>query len=307
MPKDEFDSKTAIADLSQMQELGKPKEEGVPCLVQHNGANVGTRYLLYKEKSSIGRSADCDISLPDPSVSRQHAFIYNDKSGVFVEDTKSSNGTFINEKQITDKSPLKDQDILRVGTLLLKFFSKDNVDGFIQDKIYRLATIDAGTQIFNKQYLQDTLENLFRKAKGSGKDLSLVYFDLDHFKKVNDTYGHGAGDQVLRDIAKLVKQIVRKEDTFARFGGEEFVVILPNTNLEQAIKIAEAIRQNCEKFVQTIVYEVNGKKTQAQHIQTISLGVATCQQHMTSPKELLEAADQKLYQSKKNGRNRVTF
>lgn len=307
MPKDEFESKTAIADLSKIQGASTPKEEGIPCLVQYNGANIGTRYLLYKEKTNIGRSADCDISLPDISISRQHAFIYNDKSGVFVEDTNSSNGTFVNEKKITSKSQLKDQDTLRLGTLLLKFFSKDNVDGFIQDKIYRLATIDAGTQIFNKQYLQDTLENQFRKAKSSGKDLTIIYFDLDHFKKVNDTYGHVAGDQVLRDIAKLVKKTVRKEDTFARFGGEEFVIILPNTNLEQAIKIAETIKQKCETFVQNIIYELNGIKTQADYIQTISLGLATCQQQMNSPKDLLEAADQKLYQSKKNGRNRLTF
>jgi diguanylate cyclase (GGDEF)-like protein len=245
--------------------------------------------------------------ISDSSVSRIHSHIYNQEVGVFVEDAGSANGTYINEQKINERTKLADQDMIRLGTVLLKFFSADNVDGFIQDKIYQLATIDAGTQIFNKQYLQDTLESEFRKAKLSSRNLAILVFDLDHFKKVNDTYGHNAGDQVLRDLAKIVKVCVRKEDIFARFGGEEFVVILPNTSSQQSVKVAETIREKCEEFPHSIDYEENGQKKHVEHCQTVSIGIAGFNPNMSSPKQLLEIADQKLYQSKKDGRNRFTI
>ncbi len=307
MQGDEFEGKTVIADLSQIRASTKQKKKGTPCLVQYNGAGTGKRFLIDKAELSLGRAANVDIVLVDASVSRTHANIYSEDSGVYVQDAGSANGTYINESKIEGRYKLSDQDLIRLGTVLLKFFSADNVDGFIQDKIYQLATIDAGTQIFNKQYLQDTLENEFRKAKSSNKNLSILVFDLDHFKKVNDTYGHNAGDQVLRDLAKVVKACIRKEDIFARFGGEEFVVILPNTSAQQSVKVAENIRQKCEETIHNISYEADGKKKQVQHKQTISLGIAGLDAAMSSPKELLELADQKLYVSKKEGRNRFTL
>jgi diguanylate cyclase (GGDEF)-like protein len=123
---------------------------------------------------------------------------------------------------------------------------------------------------------------------------------------VNDTFGHNAGDQVLRDLAKVVKGCVRKEDIFARFGGEEFVVILPNSTTEQGTIVAENIRKKCETSPHSIDYEENGQKKHVDHVQTISIGIAGFDMAMATPKQLLELADQKLYQSKKNGRNRYT-
>lgn len=306
MPGDEFEGKTVIADLSQIRASTKQQTKGIPCLVQYNGAGTGKRHVLDKEQMHLGRGANSDIIVADASVSRTHAHIYIQEQGVFIEDAGSANGTFINDKKITERYKLVDLDMIRLGTMLLKFFSSDNLDGFIQDKIYQLATIDAGTQIFNKQYLQDTLDSEFRKAKSSQRNLSILVFDLDHFKKVNDTYGHNAGDQVLRDLAKVVKICIRKEDIFARFGGEEFVVILPNTNAQQAVKVAETIRQKCEEFKHTLDFEENGQKKHVEHTQTVSIGIAGFNPNMATPKQLLEIADQKLYQSKKEGRNRLT-
>lgn len=306
MQGDEFEGKTVIADLSQIRASTKRETKGVACLVQYNGAGTGKRYLLEKEELHLGRAVTSDIVIADTSVSRTHAHIYNQDTGVFIEDAGSANGTYINEQKISERYKLADQDLIRLGTMLLKFFSADNVDGFIQDKIYQLATIDAGTQIFNKQYLQDTLESEFRKTKLANRNLTVLVFDLDHFKKVNDTYGHNAGDQVLRDLAKIVKGCIRKEDIFARFGGEEFVVILPNTSAQQSLKVAETIRQKCEEFHHSIDYQENGQKKHVEHSQTISIGIAGFDPKMTTPKQLLEVADQKLYQSKKDGRNRLT-
>ena len=307
MQGDEFEGKTVIADLSKIRASTKPQTRGIPCLVQYNGAGTGKRYLLERDTQNLGRAVTSDIVISDSSVSRTHANIYIQEAGVFIEDAGSANGTYINEQKITEKYKLSDQDMIRLGTVLLKYFSSDNVDGFIQDKIYQLATIDAGTQIFNKQYLQDTLESEFRKAKLSNRPMSILVFDLDHFKKVNDTYGHNAGDHVLREVASTVKACIRKGDIFARFGGEEFVIILPNTNGQQSVKVAETVRQKCETSPHAIDYEEAGSKKHADHVQTISVGIAEIGPNMSDPKELMELADQKLYQSKKGGRNRVTI
>lgn len=307
MPGDEFESKTVIADLSLIRATTKKQTGGSPCLIQYNGPGTGKRYLIEKETMTLGRAVNSDVMISDASVSRTHARLFWKNGSASIEDAGSANGTHVNDKKIEGVYTLNDQDMIRIGTVLLKFFSSDNVDGFIHDKIYQLATIDAGTQIYNKQYFKDTLENEFRKTKLASSALSLLVLDLDHFKKVNDTFGHNAGDQVLRDLAKVIKNCIRKGDIFARFGGEEFVIILPNTPPDAALKVAENIRKKCEEYKHPINYEDNGVKKFVEHTQTISVGVAGFDPVMTSEKELLELADQKLYQSKKNGRNRVTL
>ena len=139
----------------------------------------------------------------------------------------------------------------------------------------------------------------FQFSKTYGRPLSVIYFDLDHFKKVNDTYGHNAGDFILSELSKLVKSIVRKDDIFCRFGGEEFVILLPNTDARTAYDSAERIR----KTVEENVFNTEGHSLK----QTVSLGVSQLQPSMNTPKDFLEDADKKLYQSKQNGRNQVTI
>lgn len=307
MSSSEFEGKTVIADMSKIRKQSRATEKGIPSLIQYTGNDVGKRYLLEKSLIKLGRSAETDISIAESSISRLHAHLFCEEDGVYLEDAGSANGTYLNDEKLEKKKKLKDQDLIRLGAVLLKFFSQDNMDGLVQDHIYRKATIDAGTQIFNKQFLLDTLESEFRKAKLSGKKLSIIYFDLDHFKKVNDFYGHNAGDAVLANVAKLIQKVIRKEDVFARFGGEEFVVVLQNTDLEQAARVAETMRQKCESTEHSLKHAEKGQEKIVQYKQTISLGVAVCDDTMNSVKDLLEAADQKLYNSKSTGRNRVTF
>lgn len=299
------DDKTIIAESPNLTILQSPKRKNA-CLVQYSGAKLGKRYPLTEISNVVGRSPTVQIIINEASVSRQHARFILVGDQVAVEDMGSSNGTYVNDVRTQGQVTLKDSDIVRLGTVLLKFFAHDNVDSIMHDKIYRMATIDAGTQIFNKQYLLDALDGEFKFSKTYERELSIIYYDLDHFKSVNDTYGHNAGDLVLRESAALVKGTVRKDDILGRYGGEEFVVILPNTDARIANDLAERIRQKHEGHPFLLEIEQKNQKKRIQHRQTISMGVQQLRPNILTPKELLEAADQKLYNSKQTGRNKVT-
>lgn len=292
------DEKTIIADGAAIS-LFKGNKRLTACLVQYNGHQIGKRYLINKPQVVIGRAAEVDIVLNEQSVSRQHAALHTDGEAIEIEDRNSSNGTFINDERIQGRRPLKDGDIVRLGTVLLKYFSKDNIENLVQDKIYRLATIDGTTETFNKDYLLETIETEFANAKATAREFSIIYFDLDFFKKVNDTYGHSCGDYILKQVSTLVKSVIRKEDALCRFGGEEFVILMPGTPAKTAYEMAERIRTTIAHFS----FEFGGQSIK----QTVSLGVSQLNPTMNQPADLLEDADKKLYKSKQNGRNQVTI
>ncbi|MDD9951186.1 MAG: GGDEF domain-containing protein [Zetaproteobacteria bacterium] len=301
------EDKTVIAQINAIDLDRNKLPQGNASLVQYSGNALGKRYEMVKERLSIGRSVEADITISEASVSRIHARISQNMNATIIEDAESANGLFINDQKVVAPTELHDQDMLRLGTVILKFFSRDNMDGFVQDKIYRMATIDSGTDIYNKQFLMDALQMQFQQSKASMKPLALIYFDLDHFKKVNDTYGHNAGDQVLRESTALVKKMVRQDDILGRFGGEEFIIILPDTDSQTAFDLADRIRMACEVHVFNLELNQAGIKQVVPHKQTFSVGIAQYTPQMENPKELLEAADQKLYESKQNGRNKVTM
>ena len=303
------EDKTAISQLAPGFIKAETTVESLPSLVQYNGTAVGKRYVIENEQVTIGRSAEANITVVEASVSRLHAKILKVKAKVLIEDNNSANGLFVNDEKVHGQVALSDQDIIRMGDVLLKYFSSSNIDSFIQDKIYRMATIDAGTEIFNKQYILDTLEYEIKAAQSRRRPIALIYYDLDHFKKVNDTYGHNAGDLILKESAQIVKSVIRKEEIFGRFGGEEFIIILPNSDGKFACELAERVRSAIEshKFMVNI-RDSSGKDQQLALKQTFSLGVAEFDAStMQTPKDLLEAADKKLYLSKSNGRNQVSF
>ncbi len=298
---------TIIADVGDLSLL-REKRRKRPCLVQYSGPQLGKIYHLLQAEMTLGRSKDETIVIVDQSVSRQHAkLILKDDETVEVEDLGSSNGTFINNTQIKGKGLLKDSDLLQLGNIVLKFCASFNIDAMVQDRIYQMSVIDNVTKIFNRKYLMDTLEIEFKQAQNSKHPLSLIYYDLDHFKKVNDTYGHNAGDAVLYESAQLVKSIVRKDDILGRLGGEEFVIVLPDTDSKTAFELAERVRHALEMKTFELEIVSEGLKKRILYKQTISLGVAQYSAAMTKPEDLLEVADQKLYLSKNNGRNRVTI
>lgn len=303
------EDKTIIANADDLRILQQPSKRNRACLVQYSGRELGKRYPLEGMEVTIGRGIQSNIVIDEQSVSRQHARItlLTEADSISVEDLGSSNGTYINDKKVTEPTEVRDQDVLRLGTVLLKFFAQDNIDSIIQDKIYRMATIDGGTQIFNKKYLLESLDREFRFSRNYNKDFSIIYYDLDHFTAVNTNYGHNAGDDVLREGAAIVKKTIRKDDIFGRFGGEEFVILLPDTAIKLASELGERVRKSMEDYIFKLTYaDDKGGQHKANHKQTVSVGVSQLNDSMPTPKDLLEDADKKLYHSKQTGRNKVT-
>jgi len=268
-------------------------------LVVLAGASVGEMYKVEGDKVIIGRGQKAQIRLFDDGISREHAQVVIEDGHVYLMDLGSTNGTFCNGLKV-DKRQLIDGDKILVGsTTILKFTYHDNLDEMFQKQMYESALRDGLTKAFNKKYFTDRLESEFTFSARHASPLALVLFDIDHFKKVNDTHGHQAGDHVLSEISKLLSGALRAEDVFARYGGEEFAVICRGNDEKQAQVVGERLRKAVEghKFV----YE-------GQHIPvTISVGISVLPNPaVKDATDIVSLADQALYKSKNGGRNRVT-
>lgn len=275
-----------------------------PFLIQYSGSQLGRRYDIAKDALVIGRGKEADLRIPDPSVSRVHARIVASDQGIEVENLNTSNGTHVNFNRV-NKHRLRHGDVISCGTVLLKFRERLDLESAIQDMLYKLATTDQLTQIFNRRYMIDELDRFVAHFQAIGTKASLILIDLDHFKSVNDRYGHNAGDVVLKGAAKVVAKQMRPQDIFGRLGGEEFLVILPETDGSEALAIAERCRTAMEQFPFDIVYEQKGAKKKARLKQTLSLGVAEIGPACATRDDALNAADLCLYKAKDTGRNRA--
>jgi len=261
------------------------------------GPGMGTRYALADTPVVLGRGNDCDIRINDHSVSRRHARIQPGADGYYAVDLQSTNGTFVNDVAASI-CKLNDGDYLRVGNCIYRFLAGGNVETEYHEEIYRLTIIDALTETHNKRYLLEFLDRELSRSARYARPLALIMFDLDCFKAINEELGHLGGDFTLREMAACVKNCVRKEELFARYGGEEFVIVLPETTLEGAAIVAERIRMVVEKHS----FRYEGKP----FILTVSIGVAaTDGSRPLSPSDLINEADQKLFEAKRQGRNRV--
>jgi diguanylate cyclase (GGDEF)-like protein len=245
----------------------------------------------------LGRGHDCDIRINDHSVSRRHARIQPGADGYYAVDLQSTNGTFVNDAPAA-LCKLKDGDYLRVGNCIYRFLAGGNVEAEYHEEIYRLTIIDALTDTHNKRYLIEFLDRELSRSARYARPLAIIMFDLDRFKAINDHLGHLGGDFTLREMSSLVKSCVRKEELFARYGGEEFLIVLPETTLQGGVAVAERVRS----LVETHPFQYEGKA----YPMTVSLGVAaTSGEQALSPHELIGIADEKLFQAKNEGRNRV--
>jgi two-component system cell cycle response regulator len=267
-------------------------------LIVISGASVGKMFKL-GDKAVIGRSPECDICLPDEGVSRQHARLEKDQLGmVTIEDLNSTNGTYFNGVRI-NRHQLRDGDKIQIGsTTILKFSYQDSLDEAIMKNLYESATKDGLTGIFNKKYFMEQIEKDFAYALRHNEVNSMIMFDIDHFKQINDTYGHQAGDYVLRDLARQIRSNLRAEDLFARVGGEEFCIVLRQVDEKRAYVLAERLRRLVEKH--KFIWQ--GTRIRV----TISLGVATLfRGNFRNPGEMIAEADKFLYIAKNSGRNRT--
>ena len=285
--------------------LGQPeKKEGPPgeaCLVNLHppGPDIGRRIPLANNEYIVGRDTDAGFVVSRSSVSRQHARLFRDADGNWwVEDLNSTNGTFVNEVRVTRSEQLNDSDQVRFGDAIYKFLSGSNIESAYHEAIHNMAIQDGMTGIHNKRFFMEFLEREIAVASRHGHPLTLVMFDVDHFKQVNDTHGHLAGDAVLKDLAYRIRPRIRREDLFARYGGEEFACVLPSTALAGGIVFAEHLRTLIEEkpcaFDGTLIPF------------TISLGVTTLHREAgVDPAGLIKRADDNLYAAKRSGRNRV--
>ncbi len=290
---DHIRAKTVVTSISRITERPAGNEA---CLVVIYGADLGKKYNLNASSMVIGRSSKCDIQIDQESISRNHSKIVNTGKSILVRDLGSTNGTYVNDEPV-DEYVLRDGDLLKIGRTIFKFLTGGNIENAYHEEIYRLTTIDGLTQIYNKRYFVDTLEREVARAHRYRRALSLVMFDIDHFKKVNDGYGHLAGDYVLKHLAQTVRAKIRREDCFARYGGEEFAIVLPEIDEPNCLPFAEKIRQ--------IVERTEFKFENVRIPVTISMGIATVDGDVTDVQTLIKRADERLYEAKASGRNRV--
>ena len=298
MPDKDYDARatlhTATSVLPPQTLRGDPR---TACLVVIYGAELGKRIPLGGDEMECGRSMQTGIPLDDDAVSRRHARFAWTGSSYIVSDLGSTNGTFVNDGSVKERT-LADGDQVKIGHTIFKFFCGGNIELSYHEEIYRLMTFDGLTRVHNKRAFEGVIEREVSRSHRYRRPLSIILFDIDHFKKVNDECGHLAGDAVLRQLAALVSTHIRREDILARVGGEEFALLLPEIALEPAAAVGEKLRGLVERTPCRFEEEPIPI--------TCSFGVAEL--GATPPMgatELYQIADGRLYAAKHGGRNRV--
>lgn len=288
-------SQTVLTEVAEARTPSPGNESG--CLVVIYGQEMGRRVRVTTEPLVIGRSPKCEIQVDQESVSRNHCRIRFEGGEFLVRDLGSTNGTYVNDDLVHDDGRLRHGDQLKVGRTILKFIVGDNVEAEYHEEVYRLMTTDGLTQLHNKRYFDEMLDREVARAKRYKRSFSLLVFDIDLFKKVNDRFGHLAGDAILRQLGAVLLGRLRVNDVLARIGGEEFALITPEVGLDGAQELAGKIN----RLIGNTYFEFEGTRVGV----TISVGVAEWQPHYEDPADLLKAADDKMYEAKRNGRNQV--
>lgn len=269
------------------------------CLVHiyPTGSAMGTRHLLEAPQIILGRGDDCDITIHDNSVSRRHTRLDLDVGGYLVTDLHSTNGTFVNDRP-ANQTPLCDGDYIRAGNCIFRFLAGGNVEADYHEELYRMAILDPLTGLHNRRSLIDYMERELARSIRYQRPLAFILMDIDHFKSINDSLGHLAGDLTLRELAARLRTEICRDEMLARYGGEEFAAVLTETDLEKALDVADRLRRASE--FHDFLFESRPYRV------TLSVGVATTiPGESSTPVELIRRADECLYQAKRAGRNQV--
>ena len=276
-------------------------EADVILIAHPESQRLGSRFRLSPSTTlEIGRSAAVGISLPEVmSISRKHARLRYAGSVVTIEDLGSTNGTYINGQPIHGRTVLRSGDRFQTAAVHFKFLHEQDVESAYHLAIYELVARDGLTEIFNKRKFEEELQRELARAMRHQRPLSLIIFDLDEFKTINDTYGHLCGDFILKQVASLARELVRPEQMLARVGGDEFVILAPETGAEGAQALASKIRER------VVGYE--HRYGDIKIVVSCSFGVAELSREMSTPQDLYQAADDALLLSKRSGRNRVAM
>ena len=294
---EDSDECTAILSLS---ELRSPKKQSKDrhLLVRVKGAELGRVARLPPEQYRIGRSQECELWLGDDGVSRKHARIFQEGAAYLIEDTESANGTFVQGQRVS-RQILRDGDVIQFGpTAVFRYTVTDESQESLLQQLYDASVTDALTGANNREHFDTQMRAELSYARRHKTEVSLAFFDVDHFKKINDTYGHPTGDAVLVALADTIRRMVRNEDVFARYGGEEFALILRGIDGVGAAAVGERLRASVEAM--RVPSDFGLLKI------TVSVGVSSfAELEDKSPEALVSSADKRLYAAKHGGRNRV--
>jgi two-component system, cell cycle response regulator len=296
-PDDEFEESTAVfsTDALRLSRIPSPSRH---VLVRLDGSDVGKVIGLdHRGEFLIGRRRDSHLALNYEGVSRRHARILFEGGSYFIEDMGSANGTMVGSRRIK-RHRLVDGDVLRFGPAVsVRYSVTDAKEEDLLRHLYEAKIRDSLTGAFNREYLSERLRSELSYATRHSTQTSLIMFDLDHFKSVNDEYGHQAGDAVLVQVVQAAMSNLRAEDVLARYGGEEFAISLRGIDLESTRLLAERIRSTNDRVVLFGKHRIRV---------SISMGCACLADCSTAaPEALIEVADRRLYVAKSNGRNCV--
>jgi len=295
---DDPEDRTAIVSLSELRSAPRRQSKDRHLLVRVRGAELGRVSRLPPEPFRVGRSQDCELWLGDDGVSRKHARIFQEGKAYLIEDTESANGTFVQGQRVS-RQLLRDGDVIQFGpTAVFRYTITDESQEALLQQLYDASVTDALTSAHNREHFDTQLRSELSYARRHKVDVSLAFFDVDHFKRVNDTYGHQAGDAVLVGLANTIRGMIRNEDVFARYGGEEFALILRGIDGAAAHTVGERLRER----VAAMRVEHEGKQLSV----TVSVGCSSfAELEEKTPEALVSAADKRLYAAKHAGRNRV--
>ncbi len=299
----DFTDKTSVLQSDTFKLRLAQAGQAPPSLVLLVGpaSSVGRQWPIEDTDRIIGRAPSANIYVDDKSVSKFHAKLVMAGGDVSVIDLESTNRTVVNGRQVQPLVPhkLQNNDQIKVGNIIFKFLERGSIETVAQAQSFDRGLTDALTGIANRGALQSKAPELYKRSDLLGVTFTLMLFDIDKFKTVNDTFGHPAGDFVLQDISKVIRdKLIRGNDFFARAGGEEFALLLLGSPQRQAEEIGERIRATIEGH--TFVFE--GKTIPV----TISIGIAFKNEKDTGWESIYERSDKALYFSKNNGRNRVS-
>jgi diguanylate cyclase (GGDEF)-like protein len=264
------------------------------CLVVVGGSAIGQRFDL-GDAATLGREPGSDIYLPEPSISRRHCHLFRKRGSYWVTDLGATNPTLVNGIQVS-ASPLLENDLLTVGDLVLKLLGPRSPENALVAALRDQATRDVLTGLGNRRHFHTQMERALETADDRTR-VALIALDVDHFKHINDRWGHPAGDRVLAAVGGAMRQALRKHDLPGRIGGEEFAVLLTDTTVEQAIEIAERLRNALAAL------QLQEQDTLVPV--TASFGVAMGAEGDEGADALYARADAALYEAKRTGRNRV--
>ena len=302
LPNDATQTVTHRLDRRKPNEPEGRRPEPTLIVIAHPLREVlGSRVeLVEQDEVSLGRGPEAEVFLGDvSSLSRLHAAIAWQVDEVTIRDLGSTNGTFVNDLRIEEPVALRNGDRIQLGAVHLKFLRQPDVERAYHEAMYELAWTDGLTDLANRRRFEEELPRELARSSRYERPFSLILIDIDRFKAINDTFGHVAGDMVLKRIAQLCAREARREQCVARLGGDEFAILCPETSAEGATVYARRIRDRLAE----IPFEWDGQPMEV----SVSIGLAEAAGDVGTAREVYAAADRALYRAKGEGRDRISL